>query len=194
MPPLPLLPLPPSHPLPRHLGVLVLCWGVLTGCLSSRPISQGVVRIETGCPRVPASRHCDHERRLPPSPTAHRPALVLRLTLCWCGPWVGGCPPFISYVLPQCVRVRCGVWCVCGWASPEYAAVAQCPRVRAPSAVHQRLREFTLRSPIGSFGSRLSICPCAGGRRGSLHVLSPIPPTPHPAPSPHWWVCVWSRV
>ena len=120
---------------------------------------------------------------LPPCPcfTAHA---LLVWALGW---WM---PPFISYVLPQCVCVRCGVWCVCGWASPEYAAVAQCPRVRAPSAVHQRLREFTLRSPIRSFGSRLSICPCAGGRRGSLHVLSPVLPTPHRAPSPATGVCV----
>ena len=102
--------------------------------------------------------------------------------------------PHLLGVTPVYARVVCGVWCVCGRTSPECAAAAQCPRVRAPSAVHQRLREFTLRSPIRSFGSRLSICPCAGGRRGSLHVLSPVLPTPHRAPSPHWWVCVWSRV
>jgi hypothetical protein len=51
-------------------------------------------------------------------------------------------------VLPQCMCVWCGVWGVCGWASPECAAVAQCPRVRAPSAVLQRLRQHRISSSL----------------------------------------------
>ena len=169
----------------------MLCCGVLTGCLSSRPTSQGVVRIETGCPRVPASRHCDHERRLPPPPTA----LPLFHSPCSAGvdPGLVDAPPHILCVAPVCARMVCGVGCVRGRTSPECAAAAQCPRVRAPSVMCQRLRQPRISSSLGSRLSRLSFLSLVADT--ARCTLSPPPPTPlAPPPPPHWWVCVQSRV
>ena len=188
-PPLPFLPLPPSHLLPRHLGVLVLCCGVLTGCISSRPTSQGVARIETGCPRVPASRHCDHERRLPPPPTAL--LLFHGSRSAGVGPGLVDCPPSYPMCCPSVCA--CGVWCgMCVWS--DFARVCRsrpvptCEgpvcHVPAPAAAQdlQLPREQTVEAVI----------PFAGGRHGSLHALSPH--SPRSPPPPHWWVCVQSRV
>ena len=87
-------------------------------------------------------------------------------------------PPLTSYVLPQCAGVWCAVWCVCGWVSPECAAVAQCPRVRASFAVYQCLREFTLRSFIRSLGSRLPIFAYVLMVDTTRCMLSPPSPAP----------------
>ena len=189
-PPLPFLPLPPSHLLPRHLGVLVLCCGVLTGCISSRPTSQGVARIETGCPRVPASRHCDHERRLPPPPTAL--LLFHGSRSAGVGPGLVDCPP--SY--PMCCPSVCarGVWCgVCG--DGHRPSMQQPPSAQREGLVCHESQRLPEQDPR-SLGGRLSICLFVGGRHGSLHALFPHPPLPSPPPllAPPWWVCVWSRV
>ena len=156
--------------------------GVVTGCLCSRPTSQCVAWLVTGCSRecLPA-RRSDLERRLPPPPTA----LPLFHSPCSAGvdPGLVDAPPHILCVAPVCVRVVWGVVCVCGRTSPECAAAAQCPRVRAPSVMCQRLRQPRISSSLGSRLSRLSLL-LAGDGHGSLHALSSVPHSPRPTPSP----------
>ena len=157
----------------------MLCCGVLTGCISSRPTSQGVARIETGCPRVPASRHCDHERRLPPPPTAL--LLFHGSRSAGVGPGLVDCPPSYPMCCPSVCA--CGVWCgMCAWT--DFARVCRsrpvptCEgpvcHVPAPAAAQdlQLPREQTVEAVI----------PFAGGRHGSLHALSPAPHSPRSTP------------
>ena len=145
----------------------MLCWGVLTGCLSSRPTSQGVVRIETGCPRVPASRHCDHERRLPPSPTAL--PLFYGSRSAGVGPGLVDAPIHILCVASVCARA---VWCVvCVWmgiarvCSSRPVPTREGPVCRAPaparvhtSQPHRLFREQTLDLPMCWWPTRLAAC------------------------------------
>ena len=127
----------------------------------------------------------DSHLLLPPCPcfTAHA---LLVWALGW---WM---PLLISYVLPQCVCVWCGVWYVCGWTPPECAVAAQRPRVRAPSAVLQRLPVQDPRSLFEGADCRFVYSLVAD----TAHcMLSPPSPTPLASPlAPPWWVCVWSRV
>ena len=169
----------------------MLCYGVLTGCISSRPTSQGVARIETGCPRVPASRHCDHERRLPPPPTAL--LLFHGSRSAGVGPGLVDCPPSYPMCCPSVCA--CGVWCgMCVWT--DFARVCRsrpvptCEgpvcHVPAPAAAQdlQLPREQTVEAVI----------PFAGGRHGSLHALSPAPPSPRSTPPRPTGGCVFSPV
>ena len=166
--------------------------GVVTGCLCSRPTSQCVAWLVTGCSReCPPARRSDLERRLPPPPTA----LPLFHSPCSAGvdPGLVDAPPHILCVAPVCARMVCGVGCVCGRTSPECAAAAQCPRVRAPSVMCQRLRQPRISSSLGSRLLRLSFLSLVADT--ARCTLSPPPPTPlAPPPPPHWWVCVQSRV
>ena len=118
--------------------------------------------------------------------------------------WLATCPlhpgmsPFvchllISYVLPQWVCGWCDVRCVCGWAPPECAAAAQCPRVRAPSAVLQRLPVQDPRSLFEGADSRFSYSLVADTARCMLTPLSPTPLAPPPRP-PLVGVCMVSCV
>jgi hypothetical protein len=149
----------------------------------------------SGSPCWAAVRRMGGGCRLLSVPTPH--PLPLWLAAC---PLHPGMSPFVchlltSYVLPQCAGVWCAVWCVCGWVSPECAAVAQCPRVRASFAVYQCLREFTLRSFIRSLGSRLPIFAYVLMVDTTRCMLSPPSPAPLASPlTPPWWVCVRSRV
>ena len=130
---------------------------------------------------MPALVCCDHERRLLPPPTA----LLLFHGPCSAGvgPGLVDAPPHILCVAPMCARMVCGVGCVRGRTSPECAAAAQCPRVRAPSVMCQRLRQPRISSSLGSRLSRLSLL-LAGDGHGSLHALSSVPHSPRPTPSP----------
>ena len=129
----------------------------------------------------PPARRSDLERRLPPPPTA----LPLFHSPCSAGvdPGLVDAPPHILCVAPVCARMVCGVGCVRGRTSPECAAAAQCPRVRAPSVMCQRLRQPRISSSLGSRLSRLSLL-LAGDGHGSLHALSSVPHSPRPTPSP----------
>ena len=161
----------------------MLCCGVLTGCLSSRPTSQGVVRIETGCPRVPASRHCDHERRLPPPPTA----LPLFHGSCSAGvgPGLVDAPPHILCVAPVCVRV---VWCVvCVWmgiarvCSSRPVPTCEGPVCRAPAPASAQDLQLPFLGRRLSMLTFLSLVADAARCMFSPPSLAPLAPPPRPS-------------
>ena len=93
------------------------------------------------------------------------------------------CHLLISYVLPQCVCVWCGVWYVCGWTPPECAVAAQRPRVRAPSAVLQRLPVQDPRSLFEGADCRFVYSLVADTARCMLSPPSPTPLAPPPRPT-----------
>ena len=105
------------------------------------------------------------------------PCFTAHALLVWAlGWWMA---PLISYVLPQCVCVWCGVWYVCGWTPPECAVAAQRPRVRAPSAVLQRLPVQDPRSLFEGADCRFVYSLVADTARCMLS-----PPSPTPLASP----------
>ena len=102
--------------------------------------------------------------------------------LCWCGPWVGGCPP--SY--PMCCPSVCadGVWCgVCVWTDiarvcrsrPVPTCEGPVRHVPAPAAAQdlQLPREQTV-----------EVVTPSRWRRTRLAARSLFRPSPPPAPPP----------
>ena len=128
---------------------------------------------------MPALACCDHGRRLPPPPTAL--LLFHGSRSAGVGPGLVDCPPSYPMCCPSVCA--CGVWCgMCVWT--DFARVCRsrpvptCEgpvcHVPAPAAAQdlQLPREQTVEAVI----------PFAGGRHGSLHALSPAPPSPRSTP------------
>ena len=141
---------------------------------------------------MPASRHCDHERRLPPSPTAL--PLFYGSRSAGVGPGLVDAPIHILCVASVCARA---VWCVvCVWmgiarvCSSRPVPTREGPVCRAPaparvhtSQPHRLFREQTLDLPMCWWPTRLAAC--------SLPHPPHSLPTPLPRPT---GVCVFGPV